>query len=97
MLDLRLEANIVVARQSRQGGVSVGALGDQLLCSCFRRGRILRYGWLDSFHSKPVRYSSLDRCINCMMNDIPVNEMSLGTLGKGALINFSKSTSSSSI
>ena len=61
MFDLRLEANVVVAREGGEGGVDVGAFGDELLGSSFGCGWVLRYRGLNTFDGEPMCYCLLAR------------------------------------
>lgn len=91
----------VVSSKGGEGWIGTGSFGEQFLRARFGGRRVLWDGWLDAFDCQPVGYeipslANTTSLVRWVAQDIPVKFMSRGTLGSGALINFSKSTSSSS-
>lgn len=54
VLDGRVDGDVFVAGEGVEGRVSARSLGQEVLRSCFGRGRVLWDRWLDAFNGKPM-------------------------------------------
>lgn len=59
MLDGRVDGDVFVAGEGVEGRVSARSLGQEVLRSCFGRGRVLWDRWLDAFDGKPMCWTTL--------------------------------------
>lgn len=98
MLDQRLDGNVVIAVDGSEVRIGARALGQQVLMPGIGRGGVLRDGWLNAFEREPVccKRSAQGHASSARCRHSPVKAISRGTLGSGAFMSFSKSTSSSS-